>query len=244
MKKRNQLLALLLAGSLCSTNVVTTFAANNTSDENSISSESIVAEETETSQTEAPETETPQIETPEAEVPQAEVPETEAPQAEVPETAAPQAEVPTEKSNDGWVFDGNYWCYYVDGEKITNCTYFIDGKWWLFDYNGNLACNQELQVEKEDSKEWYYFRSTSDGSLELGWYSDGTDWFYYDKEDGHRYSDQKFEVEGNSYYTNWDGKLLTSDWYVDREGKSYWADASGILTEKSTSEWVYANDAW
>lgn len=234
MKKRNQLLALLLAGSLCSTNVVTTFAANNTSDENSISSESIVAEETETSQTEAPETETPQIETPEAEVPQ----------AEVPETAAPQAEVPTEKSNDGWVFDGNYWCYYVDGEKITNCTYFIDGKWWLFDYNGNLACNQELQVEKEDSKEWYYFRSTSDGSLELGWYSDGTDWFYYDKEDGHRYSDQKFEVEGNSYYTNWDGKLLTSDWYVDREGKSYWADASGILTEKSTSEWVYANDAW
>ena len=68
----------------------------------------------------------------------------------------------------------------------------------------NLAWNQELQVEKEDSKEWYYFRSTSDDSLELGWYSDGTDWFYYDKEDGHRYSDQKFEVEGNSYYTNWD----------------------------------------
>lgn len=257
MKKRNKLLALLLAGSLCSTNAVTAFAADNTSDGNLISSENKASVETpvtetpqtETPKTEAPKTETPQTEAPQTEAPKTEAPKAETPQMEVPQTEAPQmeapqTEVPVAETTNGWVSMGSYWYYYVNGEKLTECTYFIDGKWWLFGYDGSLTYNHEMYVQKADSQIWDYFRSTSDGSLELGWYSDGTHWFYYDQEDGHRYYAEEFEVDGNLYYVNSDGELLTSDWYINSEGKSYWADSTGVLTEKSTSEWVYADGSW
>ena len=227
MKKRNKLLALLLAGSLCSTNAVTAFAADNTSDGNLISSENKAS-----------------VETPVTETPQTEVPQTETPQTEAPQMEAPQTEVPVAETTNGWVSMDSYWYYYVNGEKLTECTYFIDGKWWLFGYDGSLTYNREMYVQKGDIQSWYYFRSTSDGSLELGWYSDGTHWFYYDQEDGHRYYAEEFEVDGNLYYVNSDGELLTSDWYINSEGKSYWADSTGVLTEKSTSEWVYADGFW
>ena len=155
MKKRNKLLALLLAGSLCSTNAVTAFAADNTSDGNLISSENKAS-----------------VETPVTETPQTEVPQTETPQTEAPQMEAPQTEVPVAETTNGWVSMDSYWYYYVNGEKLTECTYFIDGKWWLFGYDGSLTYNREMYVQKGDSQSWYYFRSTSDGSLELGWYSD------------------------------------------------------------------------
>ena len=136
MKKRNKLLALLLAGSLCSTNAVTAFAADNTSDGNLISSENKASVETpvtetpqtETPKTEAPKTETPQTEAPQTEAPKTEAPKAETPQMEVPQTEAPQmeapqTEVPVAETTNGWVSMGSYWYYYVNGEKLTECTY-------------------------------------------------------------------------------------------------------------------------
>ena len=35
---------------------------------------------------------------------------------------------------------------------------------------------------------------------------------------------------------------MTSAWYIDNEGKSYWADNSGALTEQRTSGWIYAHE--
>ena len=183
MRTFKKWLALLLAGSLYTTNFVTTFATNNTS-------------------------------------------------IETPSTTTPE-------SSNGWFFDGVNYSYYVNSEKLTNCTYFIDGKWWLFDSKGNLAYNQKIFAKKGNSEQSYWFRSTSDGSLILGWYFNGTYWFYHDTEDGHLYYNQVFEVDGNSYYVNYDSILLTSGWYMTDDGKTYWADASGVLTEKTPNGWIY-----
>ena len=274
MRNKNKWLAVLLAGALCGSNAVPALAANNSTDADSASTEAAPPVETPTPETEVPEAETPEIEVPETEIPETEVPETEvpeteapevgtpetevpeteipetevpeveAPETEVPETEAPEAEAPEVLASDGWVFENSYWYYYVGGEKIKECVHLIDGKWWLFGYNGELVYNAELHVKKYGTESWNYYRSTSDGSLEIGWYYNGTHWFFYDREDGHRYTQQKFEDGGNLYYINSNGWLLTSDWYIDDEGKTYWADSSGVLTEKSASEWVFSEGYW
>ncbi len=216
MRNKNKCLALLLAGSLCNMNTVTAFAANNSSDGNLISSESEIMAET-------PLTETSETETPEIEI--------------------SEVEVTTAEANDGWVWSDLNWYYYVNGKRIQNCTYFIDGKWWLFHHDGRLAYDVELTVTKGNSGGYQYrFRSSSDGSLILGWYFNGTHWLYYDAEDGHRYKSKIVEENGRSYYINPAGELMTSAWYIDNEGKSYWADNSGALTEQRTSGWIYAHE--
>ncbi len=241
MRNKNKWLAVLLAGTLCASNIVPVLAADNNSETNPVSTETPLPAET-------PESEILETEVPEAEVPETETPETETPEAEVPETETPETETPEAEealTNDGWVSENGQWYYYVDGKKLENCIYFVDGKWWLFSgYDGALSYNAENYVRKWGTDEWDTYRSSSDGSLVLGWYSDGSHWFFYDKEDGHRYTYQKFEDEEKLYYVNSNGWLLTSDWYVDSEGKTYWADSTGALTEKATNEWVFSDGSW
>ena len=92
MRNKNKWLAVLLAGTLCASNIVPVLAADNNSETNPVS------------------TETPlPAETPESEILETEVPEAEVPETETPETETPEAEEAL--TNDGWVSENGQWYY-------------------------------------------------------------------------------------------------------------------------------------
>ena len=107
MRNKNKWLAVLLAGTLCASNIVPVLAADNNSETNPVSTETPLPAET-------PESEILETEVPEAEVPETETPETETPEAEVPETETPETETPEAEealTNDGWVSENGQWYY-------------------------------------------------------------------------------------------------------------------------------------
>ena len=115
----------------------------------------------------------------------------------------------------GWVEEGGAWCYYVDGQKLTND--------WAMDSAG-----------------WYYMGA--DGyAVKNAWTKDSSGWYYMGA-DGRAVKDTWVMNEGGWMYIGSNKHPVTNDWAMDSAGW-YFMGADGYAVKnawtKDSSGWYY-----
>ena len=168
---------------------------------------------------------------------------------EVSPSSAPKEESPApEIKKDGWSEEENQWRFYENNKPVINWKQ-IQGKWYLFDQNGNRLSNTTF--------DGYVF--DKDGVMASGGWSKLEDKWYYTNSSG-KISQQKWEkISGVWYYfdkdgimlsnTIWDGYLfsksgaMVSQGWAKLDEKWFYANASGKISqekwEKIGASWYY-----
>ena len=171
-----------------------------------------------------------------------------------------------ERIADGWQKEGNYWCYYKDGEKVHGWQK-IGGKYYYFsDYTGYMYTGlnnieskyyffsnsgEMLKGWIKYNNGWYYFENS--GAAATGWKQIGGKWYYfYDSEYSYprAFVNGTYDIGNSVYYFNNNGVLQTNGWierkysYYSGYEYSYWyyADKNGKLAtgwKKIGSSWYY-----
>ena len=143
----------------------------------------------------------------------------------------------------GWsLVDGTY--YYKEGENfVINQAKKINGDWYLFDVHGRMVTG--FSTSDFDIRGWKNY-----------YYDEGN--FYYGA-DGRRCSYVGWQViDGNWYYFDQDGIMLTSQWigayYVKADGTmarsewvengKYYVDENGIWDSSKVAKWQISNGRW
>lgn len=81
----------------------------------------------------------------------------------------------------GWRIIGDTWYYFdVTGKMISDCSYYINGKTYVFEKSGAMVTNIGWYSIKynTDYVEWYYLKS--DNTATVGWKLIGNIWYYFD----------------------------------------------------------------
>ena len=147
---------------------------------------------------------------------------------------------------EGWHNDNTN--YYIDGLKIKDAAYVIDGDPYVFDADGNVSAdgldNYAGLVYDLNTDDIYFVAL---GNYKTGWQTNGDDYYYFSKEDykalkgeqvvsGHEYTFSKEGVllEGSFYNDNgkiryaWAGNAYNKGW-LEVEGKTYYGDINGVI---------------
>ena len=147
---------------------------------------------------------------------------------------------------EGWRNDNTN--YYIDGLKIKDAAYVIDGDPYVFDADGNVSAegldNYAGLVYDLDTDDIYFVAL---GNYKTAWQTNGNDYYYFSKEDykalkgeqvinGHEYtfSDKGVLLEGSFYNDNgkiryaWAGNAYNKGW-LEVEGKTYYGDINGVI---------------
>ena len=61
-------------------------------------------------------------------------------------------------------------------------------------------------TNEEDGQRYYF---NSNGAMRLGWLQDGGSWYYFDTYWGYMINDAWEYINGEAYYFNADGKMVT-----------------------------------
>ncbi len=128
-------------------------------------------------------------------------------------------------SKEGWFAENNKTYYYVDGEKITNELYTIDGKKYYFGKDGAMYVNRLISV---NSKKYYM---GSDGAAYTKKLFSVEGKKYYFGSDGIAYTKRLISVDGKKYYMGSDGIAYTKR-LISVDGKKYYMGSDGAAYTK------------
>lgn len=132
----------------------------------------------------------------------------------------------------GWVNRSGTWYYYIGGSKAVSNWYYINGKYYYFNENGEMASDEIVNG-------WYVTKSGH--WLVADWHHDRNGWWYGNRE---AYAKNGLIIiDGAYYYFDSNGYMKTG-WI--RNG-SYWhyMNSSGRMTRnnwlKYADNWYYLN---
>lgn len=120
-----------------------------------------------------------------------------------------------------WKKNKEKW-HYLKGDGKSAVDWFaVEGKWYYF-----KDPTAELQTGwfRADGS-WYC--SDSDGSMKTGWAESSDGWCYLDENTGKMKKNEWVTVDGNTYYFNVNGIMVTGSRYIN--GTKYVFDSEGVL---------------
>ena len=139
--------------------------------------------------------------------------------------------VATELPENGWAeIDGNRF-YIKDGEILKDCVEKIGDSYYGFDWNGSLYSEGEFAIWNSETEKSDYYRAKADGSLYAN------EWYIYDEANKSYYgADAKqysglHTIEEKQYYFSESGWLCMNQMITAEDGKLYYCDADGVVTE-------------
>lgn len=120
-----------------------------------------------------------------------------------------------------WKKNKEKWHYLKEDGKSAIEWFAVDGKWYYF-----KDPTAELQTGwfRADGS-WYC--TNLDGSMKIGWAEASDGWCYLDDNTGKMKKNEWATVDGNKYYFNVNGIMVTGSRYIN--GKKYVFDSEGIL---------------
>lgn len=121
--------------------------------------------------------------------------------------------------------DGRWW-YCVDPEAKTYYRQewkLIDGKWYLFDYDGWCVTGWAKYINKNNQVIWYYLDPTS-CTIITGWREIDGEWYYFNQ-DGEMQTGW-INLDGKDYYLYGEGPMARD---IDLYG--YHFDSQGVATK-------------
>lgn len=140
----------------------------------------------------------------------------------------------------GWNMDGssyygeNYICY--ESKLLEE-----DGKLYYFDEYGNLCTNTMVVVEGVT------YQADANGVLTVvdmsgksEWVQSGDYWYLF--VDGKVIYDQFYVHYGTTYYFDNQGRMATGVFWVEEEGKYYFAEESGKVILNVKNGWYYSKE--
>ena len=126
-------------------------------------------------------------------------------------------------NNQWYKSDNGVWYYVQNGKLLKDCTAQIDGKWYHFEYYGELQTDG-LNID-------------ASGALRINsWVYDGTYWHYYG-EDGEAYRYGVYEISDAKYYFDMNSRMAVSEVCTDDGVGCYIADKNGQLTQVTKDGW-------
>lgn len=171
-----------------------------------------------------------------------------------PAAAAAAASVTTQAAakKSGWVKEGSYYKYYVNGVCYKNGVYKIDGKLYGFSAKGNLCCRwftlsgnkyyasvnagakgigvgQVLTGLRKIGNDYYYLNPAKKGAMAKGFVTISKKLYYFDTTTGKQRRTKGWFYVGNAmYYVYADGTIATN---TTIEGRK--VGANGAFTDLS-----------
>ena len=145
------------------------------------------------------------------------------------------------EGNDGWheLPDGN-WSYFIDGYPVENEALKIGSKYYAFNRYGIMFTEGPCVIYVGETYANFY-RAKADGSLYVNeWYEDkeNSDWYYYFG-DG-RAKEGPHNVGGTTYIFTYEGKMMTSCIYTDKNtGDQYEVGSNGVARKMTSGK-----DGW
>ena len=135
---------------------------------------------------------------------------------------------------NGWVYEGDKWAYYEDGEKLKNCWKLDSIGWCYLGSDGYMRTNSWIM----DSQGWCYVGA--DGyCLTNAWMLDSVGWCYLNSEG--RMATNSWILDSVGWcYVGADGYCVTNAWMKDSVGWCY-LDAEGRM---ATNRWVMDSVGW
>ena len=141
---------------------------------------------------------------------------------------------------EGWAQVGDEWYYVIDGE-LAHGVLKIGNYYYMFS-NGFMLTDTQYDFYDDAEGRWIYYRAKADGKLYVNeWYQNGSNWYYYGQ--GGRAAYQYTNVNGNYYFFNSSGRMLT-DTVVQGDGMAYLVDENGYATVLPSNTWVEFDDEW
>lgn len=137
--------------------------------------------------------------------------------------------VATELPENGWVEISGERFYVKDGAIVKYNIIEIDGAYYGFDWNGKMYFNTSFAIGGPGNAD--YYRAKVDGSLYAN------EWYIYDEAnksyygaDAKQYSGLHI-IEEKQYYFSESGWLCMNQMITAGDGKLYYCDADGVVTE-------------
>ena len=143
---------------------------------------------------------------------------------------------------EGWnKYDGKYY-YVLDGYAVTYRAIKIGSDYYGFDSDGVMLDNSSDYMRNDEVGSYGYHRAKAGGKLYVEqWVSVDGNWYYYGK--GGLAARGLTTVDGQNYYFEYDGRMLTSR-AINYDGKAYYFNASGIGTKYTTDGWIELEGYW
>lgn len=132
--------------------------------------------------------------------------------------------------------------YYEDGTQVTDDVILYGGKYYAFDYWGDMYVDETFWLDG------YYRRAKEDGTLYANvWYyhEDWDAWYYYGEEG--KAAQDFVKINGVWYYFNYEGRMLTDQvvWSnVDQAWFILGPDPDGGQYTKVVQGWQNVYDQW
>jgi GH25 family lysozyme M1 (1,4-beta-N-acetylmuramidase) len=123
-----------------------------------------------------------------------------------------------------WLEDkptSRWWYKHEDGSYTKDGWELIDGKWYLFDYNGWI-----LYDWKKEGNSWYYLGGANDGSMKTGWILTDNKWYYFNNSGAMQSGWQ--EINDTWYYLDHTGAMQTGWIHEDNKDYCLYSDGSMI----------------
>jgi uncharacterized repeat protein (TIGR02543 family) len=161
---------------------------------------------------------------------------------------------------NGWVEEGGAWCYYVDGQKLTNAWAQDSAGWYFMGADGYAVKN----AWTKDSSGWYYMDGTGravkntwvmneGGWMYIGsdkhpvtndWAQDSAGWYFMGAE-GYAVKNAWTKDSSGWFYMGADGRAVKNGWAQDSGGRYYMgADGHAVKNQWITVDGVrYYADA-
>ncbi|MDO5138114.1 MAG: hypothetical protein Q4D71_06580 [Oscillospiraceae bacterium] len=140
---------------------------------------------------------------------------------------------------EGWVNEGNYRYYYINGEMCCNGVWYIDDSYYGFDKYGRMVTGwyEAPYADSYGNANWYYFDSNGKGHY--GWVKDNTYWYYCNNGIPYKNLVMRIESYGASYGFDIYGHMVTG-WLEDSLGNKYYFESSG----KGRNGWIKDGSYW
>lgn len=139
-----------------------------------------------------------------------------------------------EAKNNAWTKVDDSYYYLQDGKFLKNQVKKIGSFYYGFDWYGKMRENDTFQVEDPEDGKYYFYRAKENGALVIGWYSDGSDNYYYGV-DG-RGSEGLQTIDGKQYYFS--AGRVCKNIAVDVDEKNYVIDNSGNFVAAKDNAWT------
>ncbi|BCZ48982.1 hypothetical protein psyc5s11_50490 [Clostridium gelidum] len=130
------------------------------------------------------------------------------------------------KMTTDWIKIEDYWYLFnKDGSMVTSTWKWSKDKWYYLKSDG-AAATQWLQL----GEKWYYFKDPS-GALQTGWFRADGSW-YCANEDGSIKKGWAESSDGVCYLDETTGKMKKNEW-VTVDGQKYYFNINGIMVTGS-----------
>ena len=140
---------------------------------------------------------------------------------------------------DGWVMEGGQWCYYIDGQKLTNGWAKDSSGWYYMGYHGRAVQNEWAMNEGG----WMYLGSDKH-PVKNAWTKDGAG-IYYMGADGYAVKNTWAMNTKGWMYIGSDKHPVINDWAQDSAGW-YFMGGDGYAVKnawaKDSSGWYYMDE--